>query len=124
MSFCTAINCMDGRVQLPVIRYLMERFGTDYIDSITEAGPVKILAEQTDRPRLNSIFERVTISIDKHGSKTLAISAHADCAGNPVDDEIQQQQLNAAAELLKKTFPAMTVLTLWVDSTWSVHALP
>ncbi|MHC5086790.1 MAG: carbonic anhydrase, partial [Planctomycetota bacterium] len=28
MSFCTAINCMDGRVQLPVIPFLQNRFKT------------------------------------------------------------------------------------------------
>ena len=39
MSFCTAINCMDGRVQLPVIRFLQERFKVDYVDVISEPGP-------------------------------------------------------------------------------------
>jgi len=34
MSYCTVINCMDGRVQLPVIKYLKERFDVDYVDSI------------------------------------------------------------------------------------------
>ena len=39
MSFYTTINCMDGRVQLPVISYLMERFGVQYVDAITGPGP-------------------------------------------------------------------------------------
>ncbi|MHA1252503.1 MAG: carbonic anhydrase, partial [Candidatus Helarchaeota archaeon] len=26
MKFCTVINCMDGRVQIPVINYLRKRF--------------------------------------------------------------------------------------------------
>jgi hypothetical protein len=29
---------MDGRVQLPLIRYLPKRFNVDYVDSITEVG--------------------------------------------------------------------------------------
>ncbi|MGI9568583.1 MAG: carbonic anhydrase, partial [Desulfobulbia bacterium] len=34
MRFCSVISCMDGRVQLPVIRYLQKRFNVDYVDSI------------------------------------------------------------------------------------------
>jgi hypothetical protein len=46
--FYTAINCMDGRVQMPVINYLAARFGADFVDSVTEAGPVLYLAEKPD----------------------------------------------------------------------------
>ena len=38
IRFCTVINYIDGRVQLPVIRYLQKRFDAEYVDSITEAG--------------------------------------------------------------------------------------
>lgn len=121
MAFCTAINCMDGRVQLPVIHYLQERFGVAYVDSITEPGPVKILAEQTDQPLLDSIFHRVSISTEKHGSRIIAICAHADCAGNPVDDEAQKKQLNPAATLLRERYPGMDIISLWIDANWDVH---
>jgi len=43
MSFYTAINCMDGRVQLPVITYLQKRFGVEHVDSITAAGPNRLV---------------------------------------------------------------------------------
>ena len=123
MAFCTAINCMDGRVQLPVINYLMERFGVDYVDSVTEPGPVKILAEQTNQVLLDSIFKRVSISTKKHGSKSIAICAHADCAGNPVDDETQKEQLRKATELLIAKYPDAEILTLWLDINWNVYEL-
>ena len=123
MAFCTAINCMDGRVQLPVINYLMERFGVEYVDSITEPGPVKVLAEQTDRQMLDSIFKRVAISVKKHGSQTIVICAHADCAGNPVDDETQKDQLRKAIELLEEKYSDTEILALWLDSNWDVYEL-
>ena len=123
MAFCTAINCMDGRVQLPVINYLMERFGVEYIDSITEPGPVKILAAQTDQVLLDSIFKRVSISTNKHGSKSIAICAHADCAGNPIDDETQKDQLRKAREILRKKYPSADAITLWLDMNWDVYEL-
>ena len=123
MTFCTVINCMDGRVQLPVINYLIERFGVDYVDSITEPGPVKTLAEQTDQDQIESIFRRVAVSTEKHGSQSIAVCAHADCAGNPVDDDTQKQQLVTASQLLKATFPACEIYSLWIDAAGSVHEL-
>ena len=55
VRFCTAINCMDGRVQLPVIQYLQKRFNVDFVDSVTEAGPNLILSEAEDPGLVQSI---------------------------------------------------------------------
>ena len=46
-KFGTAINCMDGRVQEPVAKFLKEIYGIDFVDTITEPGPVKILSENS-----------------------------------------------------------------------------
>lgn len=124
MPYCTVINCMDGRVQLPVINYLIKRCGVEYVDSITDPGPVKILAGQSDKAHLDSIFDRVAISTEKHGSRNIAVCAHADCAGNPVDDDTQKQQLTTASRLLIDKFPNCNIQTLWVDADWIVHELP
>ena len=43
--FATTINCIDGRVQVPVIEYIKLTYGFDYVDMITSAGPNLILAE-------------------------------------------------------------------------------
>ena len=120
MSFYTAINCMDGRVQLPVINYLMDRFKADYIDSITEPGPVLYLAEQTDSERTKSILQRVDISINHHKSTGIAVIAHYDCAGNTVDDKTQIAQLAPAVEFLADKYPNTDITGLWVDSDSSV----
>lgn len=40
-QFVTAINCMDGRVQEPVIKWMKEKYNATYVDMITEAGPNK-----------------------------------------------------------------------------------
>ena len=44
-TFFTAINCMDGRVQLPVIKYVQEKFDILFVDMITEPGPILYLSE-------------------------------------------------------------------------------
>ena len=120
MGFCTAINCMDGRVQLPVIRFLQKRFGADYVDSITEPGPVRIFAEAADLMVLNSIYTRINISVHHHHSKAIAICAHTDCAGNPVKDETQKPQLRRAVIFLKESYPDVDVIALWLNEDWDV----
>jgi len=120
-KFVTAINCMDGRVQLPVIHYMMKNFTADYVDSITEPGPDKILGESKDLTRVNSIRERIDISLQKHHSNTIAIVSHQDCAGNPVDEKKHCSQLTEAVTILKSWYPGARVVGLWVDEKWEVH---
>jgi carbonic anhydrase len=120
LSFCTVINCMDGRVQLPVIEYLQENLGVQCVDSVTEPGPVLLLAERADAAAVDSILRRVAISTDVHGSKVVAVVAHHDCAGNPADEATQRGQLGRALDFVSQSVPGVLVLGLWVDSEWSV----
>lgn len=121
MSFCTVINCLDGRAQLPVIAYLQNRFGVEYVDVVTEAGPVGLLATRLESREAESIFRRVGISIQAHASKNLAIVAHYDCAGNPIPDSEQRQQLNICLEMLSNKYPQLEVVGLWLDSNWTIR---
>jgi len=119
-TFCTIVNCMDGRTQLPVNTFMLKKTGADYADTITEPGPVRILCEP-DNPLQKSIFDRLDISVEKHGSKTICIVAHADCAGNPVSDDTQLEQLKSATVALKNRYPESTIIPVWVDDdTWTV----
>lgn len=120
-GFCTVINCMDGRTQQPVIDYMKKHFRVLYVDSITEPGPVKILADRTDPILLQSILNRVKISIEKHKSVGLALIAHDDCAGNPATPDQQKRQLSSAADWLKTHFFGLPILALWVDHQWQVQ---
>ena len=123
-TFVTAINCMDGRVQLPIIEYMKNRFGADYVDMITEAGPIKYLADNNDKTTVESIRKRVEISVVKHGSKVVAIVGHAGCAGNPVARDIQIKQLKRSAELAKSWGFAVQFLNFFVnfvDGYWEVE---
>ncbi|MCG8339179.1 MAG: hypothetical protein MJE63_32105 [Proteobacteria bacterium] len=121
MTFCTVINCMDGRTQLPVNQHLKEKFKAEYVDTITEPGPNRILAEQTAQHKLESIFQRLEISIKKHHSVGLAIVGHHDCAGNPTTREEQEKHIRKSIDFLKGKYPEIEVLGLWVDDTWQVH---
>ncbi len=115
MIFYTAINCMDGRVQLPVIEFIQAKFNVDYVDMITEPGPNRILAENAPAHLVESILERVRISVEKHGSTGIVIVGHPDCAGNPTSDKEQDKQTAAAVELLRRHFPNVPVMGVWLD---------
>jgi hypothetical protein len=120
-SFATAINCMDGRTQLPVIEWLKREHRVDYVDTITEPGPVKMLAQALDEQALGSIRRRLEISVKKHGSTRVAIVAHADCAGNPVDEQTQLSQLRSAATTVLSWGLGVKVDLLWLGDDWQVE---
>ena len=121
MRFCTAINCMDGRIQMPVIRYLLERFNVEYVDSITEAGPNLILSEQKNHVPIQSILERLKISIESHRSVGVAIVGHHDCAGNPAPRDDQIAHIQKATPFLRQQYENLEIIGLWVDENWEVH---
>ena len=123
MSFCTVVNCMDGRIQLPVIEYLQERFKVDYVDSITEPGPNLILARQNDIGIVESIFNRVKISVENHGSVGIAVVGHFNCAGNPAPKEQQAEHTLDAIRCVKCRYGDLEVIGLWVDENWKVSEL-
>lgn len=121
MSFCTTISCIDGRIQLPVVAYLQKRFGVDYVDNITEAGPVGILSRDYESADALSIYKRVEISIQAHASIGIAIVAHHDCAGNPIPDSEQIQQISQCLRILSARFTQLEVIGLWIDKDWKVQ---
>ena len=121
MKFCTVINCMDGRVQLPVIMYLQKRFNVEYVDSITEPGPNLILSEQKNSVSIQSILERLKISIERHNSVGVALVGHHDCAGNPAPPDDQLSQIQKAINFLRQKYKKIVIIGLWVDESWKVH---
>ena len=123
MSFCTVINCMDGRVQLPVSKFSQKRFNVKYVDTITEAGPNLILAEQKDQMKIQSIVDRMETSINKHRSVGVIIVGHHDCAGNPAPKKEQIDHLCQSVQLIQDRFKHIKVIGVWVDENWHVQEI-
>lgn len=121
MKFCTVINCIDGRIQIPVIEYLKKRFKIEFVDSITEAGPNRILAENKNDKIIDEILNKVNISVEKHNSRGIAIVGHYDCAGNPYSKEEQIMQINKTIKLLQQRFYECEIIGLWVNENWIVE---
>ena len=124
MKFCTAVNCMDGRAQDPVNDYMKKRFDAEYVDVITEPGPNRILAEGDRADLAESIFARIEISVSCHESVGIAVAGHHDCAGNPASMEAQAAHVREAIEVVRRRYPDVPVIGLWVDETWAVSEIP
>jgi len=121
ITFATALNCMDGRVQLPVNEAVRSAFGVTCVDTITAAGIVRLLSDETDAAETATVLSNIRISLDKHGSQGIAIAAHHDCAGNPHDEDHQKEQLTRAVAFLQEHFPDTTIVRLWVGNDWTAE---
>jgi len=121
-TFATAINCMDGRVQLPVSEWMRTHLHVDYVDTITEPGPDKVMALGLPGQQ-ESVRKRVGISVGAHGSRTVAIVGHHDCAGNPVSREAHRDQIRRASQVIQSWGLPVRVLGLWVDERWAVEVV-
>lgn len=86
-KFGTAINCIDGRTQEPVINFMKKKYGIDGVDMVTFPGADGIFSVRENLEKIEIIRRSVSISIEKHHSRIIAIVGHFDCAGNPGDKE-------------------------------------
>lgn len=121
-SFVTAINCMDGRTQEPTINWAKKEFNVDYVDAITEAGPDKILADDSG-DLVESIKNRVLISVEKHGSKNIIMISHHDCAGNPISKEEHLAHLEKSVNLIASWNLGVNIIGVWIDENWKVNKI-
>ncbi|MEE9542513.1 MAG: carbonic anhydrase [Thermodesulfobacteriota bacterium] len=121
MRFCTVVNCIDGRVQLPVIKYLQKRFNVEYVDSVTEAGPSLTLSEGKDSASIQTILKRLKISIESHNSVGVAIAGHYGCAGNPASQADKIIHIQKATQFVRQHYKNIEIIGLYVDKEWKVH---
>ena len=101
------------------LNWEFEKQGLIVIHNI-EANAVKTrIVDIESEQKVESIIERVNISVEKHGSEIIAIVAHDDCAGNPVEKEVHLNHLRQAFSNLRKTYPDIDILLLWVPDGWT-----
>ncbi|HUD09380.1 MAG TPA: carbonic anhydrase [Patescibacteria group bacterium] len=126
-TFFTSVGCMDGRVQAPIAAYGQKKYGVLYPDTITEAGLVGLLANNPSVELLDSIKQKVLISVEKHHSKGIIVHGHQHCAGNPIEDELHKEQaITAAAVIRNFVSEDIEVKPVFVNKTvggWEVEEL-
>lgn len=104
---------------MPVTDWIRANFHVDYVDAITEPGADKLVSTATP-DELESIRNKVMISIRAHKSKLVAVIGHHDCAGNPVSNEEHLEMIRNAVEVVSSWELSVTVIGLWVNEHWQV----
>ena len=117
-KFATSVSCIDGRVQLPLSKWIKENYSVDYVDTITEPGVDKKTAESPD---LQYLKEKVLISINAHKSSLIVVSGHHDCAGNPVSYDEHISQIKKGVEVITSWNTGAKVIGTWVDENWNIQ---
>lgn len=130
-TFFTTIGCMDGRCQEVVDTYGREHFHAIYPDTITEAGLVGILAHDPSQEFIANLKTKIFISLNKHHSKGIVVDGHADCAGNPVDEETHKENVRNAVKIISQMIEdAVPVVGVYLyrcpknQLTWEMQELP
>ncbi len=121
-KFATAINCIDGRVQFPVLEWLLNDTHADYIDMITEPGPDHALINGSPET-VEAIKRKLQISVESHQSGFIAIAGHYDCAANNISKDAHCQQIKQCVELVSDWFSAVPVVGLYVNDEWKVEVV-
>lgn len=120
-KFGTCLNCIDGRIQLPVIQWIKEHYSIDFVDMITEAGIDGVLSDKNSY--ILPILNKINISLKTHMSKIIFIVGHFDCAGNPVDNETHKKNISSAVSRLKSNIDNYNIVGLWVSEKWEVKKI-
>lgn len=105
-KFATAFNCMDGRCQEEVRRFVCSRTDARYVDMVALAGMDGILAGKSPAVPLDSAaaiaLTRFEAEVSKgHGSTCAFVIGHTGCAGNPVSDEEHLSDIGKAVETVR-----------------------
>ncbi|ADZ10249.1 hypothetical protein Metbo_2030 [Methanobacterium lacus] len=118
-EFVTCLNCIDGRVQLPVINWILENYDVKYVDMITAPGINGLLSNRNND--VSDILEKVTFSNEGHSTELIFVVGHHDCLANPMDDETHNKQIIESVERIKELYSACDVVGLWVDDDFNVQ---
>ena len=119
-KFATSVSCIDGRIQIPLAKWIKENYSVDYVDAITEPGVDKNVTKDSI---VESIKTKARISIHAHKSELIVFSGHYNCAANPVSDEEHIEFIKKGVEEISSWNLGVKVVGVYVDSSWNVNAV-
>lgn len=119
-KFCTSVSCMDGRIQLPIIHWLQEKYNVGHVDTITEPGIDRLFANSV---KMAEIKSKVSISVSRHGSKLILVSGHHDCAGNPVSKQEHIRHIRNTMEMVESWKFPVKIVGAWINEDWEVEVV-
>lgn len=111
--FATLLTCIDGRIQKSLSAWVSDQFAVDYVDTVTEPGVDSFLAT-ADEASIAALIDKLAVSHRAHGSTTVVVAAHSDCAGNPVPDEEHRRQLKLGLARLERRLAGIRLVAVHV----------
>lgn len=120
-KFGTAINCIDGRTQEPVIDFMKQKYGIDGVDMVTFPGVDGVASSLGNFNTIALIRNAVSISIEKHGSRIIAVVGHFDCAGNPGNREHHYAHIGKALQQVSSWNFDAEIVGLYVNDKWQIE---
>jgi len=66
---------------------MKQKYGIDGVDMVTFPGVDGVVSSLGNFNTISLIRNAVAISVEKHGSRIIAVVGHFDCAGNPGNRE-------------------------------------
>lgn len=120
-KFGTAINCIDGRTQQRVIDYMVQNHDVDGVDMITFPGADGMFSSQERAVEVELARRAVSISVERHSSKVIAVVGHHDCAGNLVDKERHYMHIHRAVEKVQSWGLPTRIIGLYVNDEWQIE---
>lgn len=121
--FGTAINCIDGRCHEPVIGFMKHKYNVDGVDMVTFPGVDGVLSSSKNLDVITLIRSAVSISLEKHGSRVLAIIGHFDCAGNPGDKEHHYSHITKAVQEVTSWSLNAEIIGLYVNDKRQIEVV-
>lgn len=105
----TCLNCIDGRVQSPILDWIRKQYNIDFVDVITAAGMNRVLASQDN---IDEIIHSINISVNVNRSVRIFIVGHYDCQGNLVNEKTHQEHIATSVNRLKPYRPDLEIIGL------------
>jgi len=120
-KFGVCLTCIDGRIQLPTIKWITQNYNVNYVDIITEPGMDGLLADYPFDP--SRILKNLTISINKHNSDIIFIVGHYDCAANPVKENVHSEQIMKCVNRIANYTSFCSIVGLYVSEDFLVKKI-
>ena len=118
MKIITLLSCIDGRFQVPLTEYLLNKYNGYIVDKITFPGMDKIFSHDFKNEQA---FIKGSIDISfSRGSKSIYIMGHSDCTGNILSDELHIIEVKNSVKALKKEYKGAKVIGLFIDLDYNV----
>lgn len=121
-KFGCVVNCIDGRVQLPVAEWIKFHAAVQYVDVITEPGADGVIASgQTEG--VKSIYSRLSTAIRAHNPGIVAVTGHFDCIANPTSPAEHVEHIKRSTEVISSWVTGVRITGLYVNEYGTIDVV-